>query len=140
MTPFNIKRIVGYGFIAVILVLALTGCALFPSSFDSNEHARLVTIHVASSDAGICQDRDAAARTAREMYADARWVWNYGQYLTNNEKMGKMEQELLAMTKELADRYAQAGTVSAFYCRSKFENIHRATTTIIKVSARRPRI
>ena len=140
MTPYNIRRIVGYGLIAVILVLALTGCALFPSSFDSNEHARLVNIHVASSDAAVCQDRDTAARLSREMYTDARWVWNYGQHLTNNEKMSKMEQELVSMTKELADRYAQAGTVSAFYCRSKFENIHRATTTIIKVSARRPRI
>lgn len=140
MTPYNLRRIFGYSVLAVILAVLLTGCALFPSSFDSNEHARIVDIHVASADAAVCQDRDSAARAAKNMYQDAVWVWNYGQYLTNNEKMTAMERELLSMTKELADRYAKADAVSAFYCRSKFENIHRATTTMIKVSARRPRI
>lgn len=140
MTPYNIRRIVGYSVIAVIVAVLLTGCALFPSKFDSNEHARIVDIHVTSADNSVCQDRDAAARAAKTMYQDAVWVWNYGQYLTNNEKMTAMERELLSMTKELADRYARPDPVSNFYCRSKFENIHRATTTMIKVSARRPRI
>jgi len=140
MTPYNLRRILGYSVLAVIFVVLLTGCAIFPSKFDAHEHARVVDIHVASADATVCQDRDLAARTAKSMHQDAVWVWNYGQYLTNNEKMTAMEQELVNMTKELTDRYAKADTVSAFYCRSKFENIHRATTTMIKVSARRPRI
>ena len=139
MTPYNIRRFLGYSALAVIFAVLLTGCALFPSMFDGQEHARLVDIHMASADDSVCRDRDTASRVATKMYQDAGWVWNYGQHLTNNEKMARMEQELLSMTKELYERYQKTDTVSQFYCKSKFENIHRATTTIIKVSARRPR-
>jgi hypothetical protein len=45
----------------------------------------------------------------------------------------------MMITKEIADRYAKSDTVSVFYCKNKFENIRRATDTMMKVSARRPR-
>ena len=55
-------------------------------------------------------------------------------------KMVAMTANLMAMTKELDDRYKKGDAVSATYCRLKFKNIHTATDTILKVSARRPRI
>ena len=73
------------------------------------------------------------------MYQDARWAWHYGQSLVDNEKMTRMSFELMMITKEMADRYDSTATVSVFYCKNKFENIRRATDTMMKVSARRPR-
>lgn len=131
----SIKRIIGYSFVTLVL----TGCALWPSMFDANEHARIVNIHVASIDDSVCNDRSKAAVLATQMYQDARWAWHYGQFLSDNEKMAKMESDLMHMTRELHDRYEKPEPVSVFYCKSKFENIRRATDTIIKVSARRPR-
>lgn len=126
------KRIV----LSLLTILLLTGCA---SIFDANEHARIVNIHVASIDTTVCDSRDAAIPIARQMHHDATWVWHYSQHLPNNESMAKMSFELVQITKELVNRYEKVDPVSTFYCRNKFENIHRATNTIIKVSARRPR-
>ncbi len=139
MTSYNTTRVVGYTAMVLLFTLLLTGCALFPSMFDANEHARIVNIHVASIDDTVCDRRESAAPVAQQMYQDARWVWHYGQHLSDNEKMTAMEFELMKITKELSDRYTKSDTVSTFYCRNKFENIRRATDTIIKVSARRPR-
>ena len=139
MTPYNIRRIIGYSALTILLVVMLTGCALWPSAFDSQEHARIINIHVAATDDSVCNSRERAAPVAQQMFADARWAWHYGQSLVDNEKMTKMSFELMMMTKEMADRYSSDATVSTFYCRNKFENIRRATDTMIKVSARRPR-
>ena len=139
MTPYNIRRIVGYSALTVLLTVMLTGCALWPSAFDSQEHARIVNIHVAAIDDSVCNSRERAAPVAQQMFADARWAWHYGQSLVDNEKMTRMSFELMMITKELADRYESAATVSTYYCKNKFENIRRATDTVIKVSARRPR-
>lgn len=139
MTPYNKRRTVGYTLLLIMCVVLLTGCALFPSRFDPNEHARIVNIHVLSQDNSVCTNRDLAAAASHIMYQDARWAWHYGQHLPNNQKMTEMTKNLMEMTKELHDRYQKTEPVSAFYCRSKLENIHRATDRIVPTSARRPR-
>ena len=139
MTPYNIRRIIGYSALTILLAAMLTGCALWPSAFDNQEHARIINIHVAAIDDAVCNRRESAAPVAQQMFADARWAWHYGQSLTDNEKMTRMSFELMMITKEIADRYAKSDTVSVFYCKNKFENIRRATDTMMKVSARRPR-
>ena len=135
---YNMRRYIGYSLLAASFAGLLSGCALWPSLFDSNEHARIVNIHVAALDDSVCAKRETAMPVAHQMYHDAQWVWHYGQHLRNNEKMTGMEFNLMQITKELNDRYVK-GDVSTFYCKSKLENIRRATDTIIKVSARRPR-
>ena len=139
MTALDIRRIIGYSALTILLAAMLTGCALWPSAFDSAEHARMVNIHVAAIDDSVCNSRERAAPVAQQMFADARWAWHYGQSLVDNEKMTRMSFELMMITKELAERYAKSDTVSTYYCKNKFENIRRATDTVIKVSARRPR-
>ena len=139
MTALDIRRIIGYSALTILLAAMLTGCALWPSAFDSAEHARIVNIHVAAIDDSVCNSRERAAPVAQQMFADARWAWHYGQSLVDNEKMTRMSFELMMITKELAERYAKSDTVSTYYCKNKFENIRRATDTVIKVSARRPR-
>ena len=138
MTPYNLRRIVGYTGLILLVALLLAGCS-FPSTFDSHEHARMVNIHVISLDDSVCANREQAADRAQTMYSDARWLWAYGQDLPDNAPMAKMEIELMAMTRELAERYQKPDPVSQYYCKSKFENIRRATDTMIKASARRPR-
>ena len=134
------KRLVGYVAIAIGLMWLVAGCALWPSAFDGQEHARLVNIQVASRDSSVCANPEQVKTISMSMYRDAEWAHTYGSSLPDNSKMAKMESNLLSMTKELADRYQQATPPSAVYCRSKFENIHRGATTMTEVSARRPRL
>ena len=140
MTPYNFRRLIGYTLLALLLALLLSGCGLLPSRFDSQEHAMIVNVHVISQDDAVCNSRDSAYLAAQTMYQDARWAWSYGRDLPNNEKMVAMTANLMAITKELDDRYKKGDAVSATYCRLKMKNIHTATDTILKVSARRPRI
>jgi len=134
------RRLLGYLVIAVGLMWLVAGCALWPSAFDSQEHARLVNIQVASQDSSVCANPEQVKAISMQMYRDAAWAHTYGSSLPDNSKMSRMESNLLSMTKELADRYQQATPPSAVYCRSKFENIHRGASTITAVSARRPRL
>ena len=122
----------------ISLSVLLTGCALFPSTFDSAEHTRLVNVYVSSIDTSIC-GTDRASLVVQSMYQDARWVYHYSNTLPNNAPMSKISFELMTMTKELNERYSKPEPVSMFYCKNKFENINRGADTAIKVSARRPR-
>jgi hypothetical protein len=137
MTPYNFRRAIGYSVLVLLVILLLVGCA---SKFDSQEHAMIVNIHVISQDDGVCSSRDSAYLAAQTMYQDARWAWNYGRYLQKNGEMTRMTENLMAITKELDDRYKKTDTaVSAVYCRAKFKTIHQATESILRVSARRER-
>ena len=123
----------------IVTSLLLTACSLFPSSFDSQEHARIVSIHVAAKDNTVCNTAEQAKSVVNAMYHDAEWVYHYGSTLGDNEEMTKMELMLLGMVREVRDRYGKEEKVSVLYCRSKFDNIHKATETIMRVSSRRPR-
>lgn len=123
----------------ILSTFLLTACSLFPSAFDGHEHARIVSIHVASKDNTVCNTAEQAKSVINTMYHDAEWVYHYGSTLSDNEDMTKMELMLLAMVREVRDRYSKEEKVSALYCRSKFDNIHKATETIMRVSSRRPR-
>jgi len=140
MTPYNRPRIIGYGLLVLLCALLLTGCGLFPARFDGQEHGMIVNVHVISQDDAVCNSRDSAYLAAQTMYQDARWAWNYGRHQPDNAPMATMTANLMAMTRELDDRYKKGDSVSATYCRLKFKNIHQATDTILKVSARRPRL
>ena len=130
------KRIVVYALLSVVL----SSCALFPSTFDAQEHARIVDIYQASRDRSVCVNKDLAQSVADNMFRDADWLYTYGAPQPNNEKMANMERNLKDITKELADRYHKPEPVSRFYCEQKFENINRATKIMLEVSARRPRL
>ena len=119
--------------------LSLQACSILPSSFDSQEHARLVTINQLSADNRVCATRDLAQTTSLEITREADWVDRYCASLGNNENMTHMHANLLAMSRELSERYGR-GEVSVVYCRAKLDNIHKATQTMIGVSARRPRL
>jgi len=124
---------------AVVLTLALGGCALFPSVFDAQEHARLVTISQLSADNKVCANPNLAASVSLEIVREADWLYRYGSSLRDNQNMISMEQNLLAISRELQERYVR-GDVSVVYCRLKLDNIHSAAGRIMAVSARRPRL
>ena len=121
------------------LLLFMSGCALLPSSFDSMEHARLVTINQLSHDSSICKDPVRASVTATQITAQAQWLQRYGASLPRNSRMMTMEKDLVAMSQSLSDSYAR-GPVSTVYCELKLTNIHKATEAVIDISAQRPRL
>ena len=125
--------------LTMLVTLILSGCALFPSAFDPQEHARLVTISQLSADNRVCANTALAAAVSQEIVREADWLHRYGSSLSNNQDMSSMEGNLLSISRELQERYAN-GHVSVVYCRLKLDNIHSAAGRIMAVSARRPRI
>lgn len=119
--------------------LLLTACSIFPSAFDGNEHARIVSIYVAAKDNMVCNSAEQARPIVNQMYHDSEWLYHYGSTLSDNEDMSRMELYLLGMVREIKDRYNKEERVSVLYCKSKFDNIHRSTEKMMQISARRPR-
>lgn len=119
----------------------LTSCALFPSSFDSTEHARLVDIVQISYNNSVCEDQDRMMYTARTLYQHTQWLKTYGTSLPSNQKMTTMEQSLDAVVRGFHDRTVNKDqpTVSSLYCEEKLELINNAARKILDVSGRRPR-
>lgn len=123
----------------IFAVLLLTACSIFPSAFDGQEHARIVSIHVAAKDNTVCDSPDRARPTVNQMYRDTEWLYHYGSNVENNEDLTRMELYLLGMVREARDRYNREERVSVLYCKSKFDNIHRTTEKMMQVSGRRSR-
>lgn len=126
--------------LSLALVPMLVACAIFPSAFDYNEHAKVADIVQLSQDSDICQNHSDAKQTSQIMFHRSDWLKIYGTTLPNNDKMVKMHANLYDMTKELADKMNNTESKpSVFYCREKIESINAAAKKILEVSGRRPR-
>lgn len=137
MTPYNFRRIVGWGFLGLLALLLLVGCA---SPFDHNEHSTLTTINqVASEPKTVCGDLNLARSVAEDMATQSQWIYIYSSNLDGNVDMTKMAKNLMDITKEFQSRFNQPVPPSRTYCIAKVENIKQATDVMLKISGRRAR-
>lgn len=137
MTPYNLRRLIGYSGIALIILLLLTACA---APFDHNEHSNLTTINQVSAEGKtICATTDLARSIADNMATQSQWIYIYSSNLDGNNEMTRMAKNLMDMTKDFQLRYYQPNPPSRTYCLAKMENIKEATDTMLKVSGRRAR-
>lgn len=120
--------------------LLLCSCALFPSNFDSQEHARLVTISHMTVNTDVCEDIGNTKNMVQTIKHHVGWLKIYSGPLPNNAKMASMIGNLDVMVSGFESRYNDSTSVpSKFYCEQKVKLINEATNEIISVSARRPR-
>lgn len=121
-------------------IVMLCGCALFPSNFDNQEHARLVTISHMTLNTEVCEDLNNTKNMVQTIKHHVGWLKIYSGPLPNNAKMASMVGNLDNMVSGFEARYNDSSTTpSKFYCEQKVKLINEATNEIITVSARRPR-
>ena len=137
MTPYNIKRIVGYSTLALTVVLILAACA---APFNAKEHGGVVTVHqLAVNGKSACDNVDTAKALAQQMAQHSQWVYIYASTLDGNREMTRMAKELMDITHDFDVRYQQPAAPSKIYCQAKVDNVKKATDIMLKVSGRRTR-
>ena len=124
--------------LAFSTTLILTGCALFPSWFDTNEQSRITDLVIMSADPDVCTDNARARDNAVKLHNTTAWLVVYGSSLGNNEKLVDAYKNLDGITSDFARRYTNE-TPSVTYCKLKLKNINEASNLILSTSGRRPR-
>ena len=120
----------------------LSGCALFPSQFDSNEQARITDIVVLTVDEkATCENASRAYLVAKDVDEHARWLVIYGGSLPDNDKLTSGYVKLREISRDMVKRYGQGPDKdpSRVYCESKIKTMNRAAQTLLEASGRRPR-
>ena len=117
--------------------VVLTGCALFPSQFDAQEQNAIVDL-VVMSRFELCRTPEIATH-AQAINLRAEWLEVYSSSLPNNEKIQAMNTNMVAMTRDLAQRYQGGAAASRFFCETRMKNINQAARVMLDVSGRRPR-
>ena len=129
--------------IAVVCsAMLLTGCALFPSQFDSNEQARITDIVAWTVDEkATCENASRAYLVAKDVDEHARWLVIYGGSLPDNDKLTAGYVKLREISRDMVKRYGQGPDKdpSRVYCESKIKSMNRAAQTLLEASGRRPR-
>lgn len=121
-----------------ISVILLTSCA---APFDNNEYGRMVemrhTVDLAI-DQKTCERPAQMKAVAEKLQLDARWWSIYSRYLPKNELTVTMAEALVAVTKEMSDRYRDTAP-STMYCNLKLKNVRDQLEIVLNTTARRPR-
>ena len=137
MTPYNIRRMIGYLALGLTVVIILAACA---APFDAKEHGGVATIHqLALNGRAACDNPDTARAMAHEMARQSQWVYIYASSLDGNREMARMAKELMDITQDFHTRYQQPTAPSKIYCQAKVDNVNKATDIMLKVSGRRTR-
>ena len=116
--------------------LILSACA-FPSQFDAQEQNAIVDLVVMSRHE-LCRTPEIGTH-AQAINLRAEWLQVYSSSLPNNEKIQAMNTNMVAMTRDLAQRYQGGAAASRFFCETRMKNINQAARTMLDVSGRRPR-
>ena len=135
--------------LAVLAILALTGCATIQQStlyrawnmpkFDNVEYGKINSIRTdANLDAAKCGTPEVVAAVDTLYYKSVEFK-NYSASIPHNEEVIKMSGELAEIIKGLNTRYHEKEPVSPSYCTLKFGTIEKNAVTIQNVIGAKPR-
>lgn len=108
--------------------------------FDNREYTYAVELRSMSEVAvDQCATAGASRDNAARIHERAREFYNYARELPNNRDVESMARSITEITGPLHQRYTADGTVSAAYCRSKYQLINIASTGAQRAMARKKR-
>lgn len=122
---------------------ALTGCALldayFMAPYDANEYLLITQIRTDAIQHRRQCDNPVLAPVNAQAIADRTELYEkYEEQIPRNENGIKAARALNEITQGLNTQYTK-GTVSATFCRLKYNNIEHSAELIQRVTAGRPR-
>jgi len=130
--------------IAIIFVTnTLTGCALwdayFMAPYDANEYMLITDIRVsAAQHRRQCDNPVLAPVNAQHIANKTELYEKYSEQIPRNVNGLRASRALNEISQGLNTQYAK-GTVSATFCRLKYNNIEHSAELIQQVTAKRPR-
>lgn len=129
---------------AILALIGLSGCTLVDAylmtKYDANEYKLAVEIR---SDAvkykKQCDDAVASRANAHAIADKTQLFEHYSEHIPRNNNGASASRNLNEIAQGLVKRYDSGATVSATFCRLKFEGIEIGAVTVQSVLAKRPR-
>lgn len=130
--------------ILAIVVLSLQGCALVDAylmtHYDPNEYKIITEIRSeARSYKANCSDIVISKVNATALADKTQLFEIYNEQIPRNAEGISASKNLNEIAQGLKNRYASGNTVSATFCKIKFESIEKSAELIQHVVANRPR-
>jgi hypothetical protein len=127
----------------LLSVLLLNSCALYDAytmtKYDPNEYKLITEIRSDAQQAKTnCSDSDTSKINAVNLSSKTHMFVLYSEHVPKNKDVIAAGTELDAIAQGLSNQYTKA-TVSAAFCRIKFENIEKSADYMQKVIGARPR-
>ena len=127
----------------LITLLSLNGCALVDAyrmtKYDPNEYRMITEIRYSAQQAKTqCNNTTLSQNNSINLSTQTHIFVLYSEHVPSNDKVIAAANELDAIAQGLSNQYTKA-TVSAAFCRIKFENIETSADYMQKVIGARPR-
>ena len=127
----------------LITLLLLNGCALVDAyrmtKYDPNEYRMITEIRYSAQQAKTqCNNTTLSQSNSVNLSTQTHIFVLYSEHVPSNDKVIAAANELDAIAQGLSNQYTKA-TVSAAFCRIKFENIETSADYMQKVIGARPR-
>jgi len=129
--------------ILIFSILSLTGCSTLLESYlmkyDPNEYQQITQIRTnASFSKSQCDNTERSKANAESLSKDSTAFKNYVQYLPHNSKVISASIDLDKIVQGLNDQYNK-GSVSAPFCKIKFDIIEKSAETMQKTIGAKPK-
>lgn len=127
----------------LITLLLLNGCALVDAyrmtKYDPNEYRMITEIRYSAQQAKTqCNNTTISQNNSINLSTQTHIFVLYSEHVPSNDQVIAAANELDAIAQGLSNQYTKA-TVSAAFCRIKFENIETSADYMQKVIGARPR-
>ena len=127
----------------LITLLLLNGCALVDAyrmtKYDPNEYRMITEIRYSAQQAKTqCNNTTISQNNSINLSTQTHIFVLYSEHVPSNDQAIAAANELDAIAQGLSNQYTKA-TVSAAFCRIKFENIETSADYMQKVIGARPR-
>ena len=127
----------------LITLLLLNGCALVDAyrmtKYDPNEYRMITEIRYSAQQAKTqCNNTTLSQNNSVNLSTHTHIFVLYSEHVPSNDRVIAAANELDAIAQGLSNQYTKA-TVSAAFCRIKFENIETSADYMQKVIGARPR-
>ena len=127
----------------LITLLLLNGCALVDAyrmtKYDPNEYRMITEIRYSARQAKTqCNNTTLSQINSINLSTQTHIFVLYSEHVPSNDQVIAAANELDAIAQGLSNQYTKA-TVSAAFCRIKFENIETSADYMQKVIGARPR-
>jgi hypothetical protein len=130
--------------ILLFMIMSVCGCAAvdayFMTPFDPNEYQLITQIRVDATRAkDECADVAISKVNSVRITQETELFLAYSEYLKHNQDSTKAAVELHEIAQGLSSKYIKGESVSALFCKLKFEGVEKSASIMQKTLGSRPR-
>ena len=127
------------GKLAVLALVAVTGCSIVGPVYDTNEYAAFVQVaHLSDVGSSSCATASGARDVAKSIFDSAKYAEIYSRHQPYDNNVNTMAQIIVKMSNEFLVR-ASSTNMSEQYCKFKLQAIERMSENVMQAVSEKRR-